>query len=860
MKAITRTPLHVLYLICILGLLWLYQQNYRTSIHWKVNTQKESITTEGLNLTQGLLDDQSVFVEKYLLLENYYGSKIRENAIYSTFFLVLSWIGIACVLVSASYFKRLWFIIYLGLFALLINRLNLDEIGFWGLKNKLAVFIPFLLISAPLIYIYEIKKNTPFIWRWISVLIAIYIASLGLEDFQIHRHHLVAHSLFSLTIGGIIFLFLISGEILFAILFFVSKNKGGKNNHLHFIFLSLIYLGNLLLSYLNVSNYFQNSFFYFDPFILLFTSSAIALWSHRHGYFFKKLPPNIFTYILIGLGIILFSVLNLSMSKGNDAVYEAFHYFILYFHIGIGIFFFFYVILNFLDPLSQGFRVYKIIPRERNFPYLSAMLGGLITTLALFLLTNKEPYHLLMSGYYNYLSDYENAKNDKQLAKQYLVESSFHGYNTHYTQYQLAWDALESGNQLEAKNYFKNASERNPSPFAAVNYANLHQHVNPNKSQAFLELMLHIYDMGEIKNNIGMIHLKKRSYRKALNIFRTSQTSKPRNQVPLVNKWYVSYLATFPTIPNDIQNDYYTSNYGVRANIISNQKSFSNSITFIDDGLENSSDLYRKAYLLNATSYFKNDSIEHLALKELTNTTDGEYKYQLQRALVVYYYKKGDINKVFKMLDDLQANANQFEKGEYLDILGKIALTQGAYQLSLDYFENAIKTGYLPSKMNKIEALACVNKKNEVQYLLSEILRKDTAKRKQINLIVAKLDSFIPPSITFPKIKIDDLSIEELKNKASQNAFDINAIIEITDYLNKKNESAAYDLLIDAIEINPYASPLLKKYILLAVDWGLIDYANEVLENLKTQIPKTEFNNFLKIYEKHLQDNSQEVW
>lgn len=76
------------------------------------------------------------------------------------------------------------------------------------------------------------------------------------------------------------------------------------------------------------------------------------------------------------------------------------------------------------------------------------------------------------------------------------------------------------------------------------------------------------------------------------------------------------------------------------------------------------------------------------------------------------------------------------------------------------------------------------------------------------------------------------------------------AILFKTTYLNtfKKEAEKAYDLLIEAISINPTSLALKKQYTLIALDMYMDVFAESTLEELKYKLSKTEFEDFQKVY------------
>lgn len=849
-----------MFISCVITMLVCYHGGYDHSIDWEVTTTGEVIEFPAWTLETDLMTHE-ITGEKFLLSETYSGSEIERNIETDQALIAVMWFALCVLMVASTYLKRYAFFVAAALLALFLNRLNLFEVGLFGIQNRMVILIPFIAFLTPLVIFHEYKKETHFLVR-LGLMITLSAGLLfGVEETALFTDHIIAHSLFGFTICGLIFLFIISEEIIFSILYVVTSGKGGKSNHVHFTILSLIYLGNLILYYLNKSGLFENSFFLFDPFLLLAISCFIALWSikFKASFLSKSLDSQTLFLITMSLGIITLLFLAHQMIRGNDAVYQAFHYFILYFHIGFGSLFFFYIIGNFIDPMIKGFEVYKIAHKERNFPYASARLGGIFAVLAFYFLANQEPYNLLRSGYYNYLAQEAKTEENILLAKEYTLQASYLGYNTHMANYNLGWYEMNKEAEFAAKTYFHNAAQRFPSPYAWVNYGNLDIEVNPSKVQAIYEEALRNHSSGEMENNLGVLHMQKNDFEKSLDYFQNASPSDQWNNAPLVNKWNV-FKRLEIIDSSSISDDYKRGNYGVKSNILTTQ-SDNTPLDFQFSQIDRAGHLHRQAYLLNALYLFDHDSLQVLARRELENSSDATYNSKLRKALALHLYKKGEVNEAFMVLDYLQAHAHQYFKGEYLDAMGKLALDQSAYKVSMEFFNEAIDVKHHESLFGKMEVLARQGKKDEIPDLLLKSLRRYPELTDKANEVLSRLDNYvIPKEKTRPIPSFDTMSDSALVSLGRKNAFHEEQVIAIVAELKKREASGGYEILVDAIEINPYSTRLLKEYALFALDWNLTDYADHTLSQLEGLLTSDELLEFKRLYEIKKKEMAEAEW
>ena len=199
-----------LFVGCILIMLWFYYQGYNSSIGWEVTTSAEVIEYSALEF-KGNIIDFKIPGEKYLLTESYTGGPITRNRIAEGIFFLSCWIGLCIVLAASSSLSRLGFLLSMALFTLLINRLNLGEIGLFGINSKMSLLIPFISFVLPLVYFHEYRSKTPFSIRLLALIVVSGILfSYGSENKILFLDHIIAHSHFSLALIGLIFLLLIA--------------------------------------------------------------------------------------------------------------------------------------------------------------------------------------------------------------------------------------------------------------------------------------------------------------------------------------------------------------------------------------------------------------------------------------------------------------------------------------------------------------------------------------------------------------------------------------------------------------------------------------------------------------------------
>ncbi|MEM6380795.1 MAG: hypothetical protein AAF705_21635, partial [Bacteroidota bacterium] len=484
-------------------------------------------------------------------------------------------------------------------------------------------------------------------------------------------------------------------------------------------------------------------------------------------------PNQSLPLLALSLGILSFLFLAQSMYNGNDAIYEAMHYFIIYFHIGFGFFFFCYIIVNFIDPLIKGYEIHKIAYKERNFPYATARLGGMVVIVGLYLLSNQEPLNLLQAGNYTRLSQKSYQNGDYLLAKEYLLEAGQRGFNIHKANYELGKIELAQGNEYRAKVFFEKASGRFPSPHSIVNFGDLALTLDRAKTRALYEEQLRSRHSSEIANNLGLQFLEDGELTKALNYFQKSENKKDWNQAPLVNKWYASVLLsdTVPFEESVIESDWLMGHYGVKANMLLTAINQHKSINFA--AFEDAKSLHRQAFLLNAAMLTTADSVAYYMEKELSTSANAENNNRYRKALAILYYKMGYVNKSLQFLDELQSRDFAINRGKHMADMGKIALLEGANQLATTYFEKAIEEGEEEGYFGKLEVLILEGKEDKVPGLLMELIGKYPEYTVTANRILDDLKKRKPGQLTAAEVAKDDNLQEDLSELSSDELLEI---------------------------------------------------------------------------------------
>ncbi|MEM9327026.1 MAG: hypothetical protein AAGA85_15265 [Bacteroidota bacterium] len=629
---------------------------------------------------------------KYTISEEFLGSAVNDTSHLTTPLLLLVGVGLSYLLAVFTFFRRTTFIVLFGLVALFFMSLQLDSYAIFGMEPPSRVgsgIIIFLYLGLGYIF-HAVRNKTPLLIRFLSfaILSALLVWYLSSLIPQLPSY-IIATGTYGFTVIAILFIILVAEEIIYAILFVITQSRGG-NSEKHFVAASLVYLLFLTLYYLKKAGIYPNLPAVMDPFLLLVVSCLVAIWSLRHKqeFFSANVGVDIdLRHLLVGSGLVAFSYLSMGFAVGNDPSYETFHYLITYIHLGFGAAFFLYIVLNFIDALIAGHNVYKIAYKERNFPYLTCRLVGLIAVAAFFFQANREPFELAQAAKYNALGEHAIKNNEGPLAEQYFVQGAISGYNNHLSNYQLAVAAQYRDRQSEAALRYRNATKRYPTPQAFANTAK--SEANAGSAQVLLEQGVNTFPRsGQLGNNLAVSYANNGRLQEAVQLLEQSKATGEWNDATEVNRWKVE--AQMGQQASQVAGAFRDGNNARKTNILSHLiETKATETPALDTAAFGGPLNLHDLTLINNAAYTGAPITSTVIQHAIQFTYNPQLQTDLRIAAALNRYLAGDINSAVQALDGLLLNANPFDKGNMAYILGLITLEQGAYSTASQYLSTA---------------------------------------------------------------------------------------------------------------------------------------------------------------------------
>lgn len=850
------------------------------AIDWLITTQLESKPIV-LNINNIFNIPAPILTELFVVQQYFEGSilKISNTAFYV--YLTIFILAFVVCLTIATYLKRITFLIYIALLVFSLFLIKLDALMLFGLKGNTSPILFSILFILLSYYFHDINKYTSLRNRLFSFLALTIVLGIIIHFFsQTNSPFLyLASNIYTLAIIiTILFIFLVGYEVIYLVLIITTQDRKNTktNNTKHFLILSFIYLLNLIFAYMKNEGHINWDIYHINAFILIIISAIIGIRGikDRENLYQNILPFYPYIGILyLAIAIISISTIGFHILQANDLVLEVFEYTIILGHIGFGSMFLFYIIGNFISLLLKNLSIHKIAFKEDNFPYISARLGGIVIILAFFFLSNKSALNKTIAGYFISQADYYQIENKTESAiLNYRYASSIKNHKSNYN-----LSHLQKG-QKKSQKYSVISTKKNPTPYAFVNAG-----LNFKKNGKFFDALFTYHegiskfpDSDQLKNNIAVLYSGSKILDSA--IYYLNNISNPRlnKKTGIINKLALSVLKDVNFVQNfssdlSIESD----RLGLNANIIAKlivQPDTIIKAAFLSPN-NRTLNIISYAYLNNLGIWsYSNPNTNFLPLIEsiLFNPKNGFYVEQLLFLKALNSYNNGKILEAFQNISQLISTYSG--DGKYAFIAGMWCLEQNSLKLVIEYLQQSIKQGNQDANVFYPLALWLDNQQDKANNFISELSDKDSIDsriatiRKLISShnksVKQKISNHFLNTISLPVNNLlDEITVAKSENNTinmdrlytlagSLNPFFLEGIQEAVNYFNKKKEEdKAYEIIINAMEVNSYSEYLIKSYINQCFAMGLESYAETGLLKLLDILSQEEYNQYEIIFD-----------
>ena len=666
-------------------------------IDWQTIARTEELQLPLLQEDFGLLR-LNLQADSYVVQQTFRGSELRVNLWPAYVLLTVLCLGLSMSLAVITSLGRFWYIVGMGLFCALIVGLRLEQIQLFGRIDKTADIL-FFLLFLPLSYFFQaIKTEVSLLVRFLSFLAVFVLLGVLIWFFSavsIPFLYIANYGLPALMVLSFLLLLLVAPEIIAGLLYLVtaSNTENSRNSMMHFSIASLVYLGNLILYYLQLRGIYDLDFYLISPFWLLPVSIMVAFYtlnarSLNFSGIISYRPLGVLLYL--SLAVICLATVAYVFATANDPLVETFEDAILYTHLGLGFFFFLYIIVNFFGLLKENKRVYRVLYKPVVMPLFSARFAGVLLVFGLYSLHGIWSIYQPVGGYYNGIGDLYMADNNYFLAEQYYRQGSQYKYGNHRSNYALASLSIKAEKPVAAMMYLKKAIERQPTPYAYANLAKLYFENNLYFDGLFtLQEGIERYPReGRLFNNLGVQFGKTQVPDSALYYLRVAAADEDLETAAVANE--LALLAKHNFFPEEQEYPYREDDIFYQTNLLALMnrspapvkapEKVNPAVLREPGGLES-------AWLLNY-ALLKNepDSLLPLRLQALIDSSAVHfYEEPAVLALGLLYYQQQNHFDAFRRLEDL-ALRSTFNQSRYYKLLGAWSLEQDAPLLAARFF------------------------------------------------------------------------------------------------------------------------------------------------------------------------------
>lgn len=812
--------------ILLLGFYWF--KGLENVIHWDILSELDEIPAALDTFSDGTLKF-TINGNAYIVKERYLASMMDINFWANHVFAVLFILGLNLLLSVFSGMSRYWFLGGMVLLAGILITFHLEIV--FNSVNQLPFLVAFGAFAGLAFYFNTFAPQINALKRFLAFLV-LSIAAAALIGFTAKVANpslaVFSYGLLSAIILSAIFILFVSHEISAGLVWVVS-NSGVKNrNHTpSFLVISSIYLLNVLLIYLEKSQYIDWNIISINPVALFGISMLLGIWGFRdyseQSNFFDF--RGIGSWLYLGLAIITTATIGYAYATANDPLIEAFEDFISYTHVAMGLCFFFYVLINFTQPLQKGLEVHKVIYKPKFYELLLFRMAAAILVFMLISFKNYNNYFQTKAGYYNAIADYYTATEDFQAAETFYKEALHFDIRNHKSNYALASLALKNGDKENTGIFLKNALEKNASPFA---YAGLSK-VLQEKAMFFDALFTLREGVSKFPQNQQLLTNVAYLYEKTkvldstfyyLNLAKTNCTD-----CDLAESNLLAYKLKYGnSSPEELQKLAFGKETTTYVSLRANRAAFdklakrqaSTNIEFTKDSAINVSQfalLYNLSSFNNAMFPYSSKDLQNIQRKEVNN----DFFEDLEFAISCRSYFSENKLEGLKQLAIL-ANDSTKHKPLYNQVAGMWFLQQGVYNKAVEFLGKA-------GDVSSIEVL----QKQNYQQTIAE----------------------------FQKVKAEEIFKTALTKKTDfdkilqENPLNPYVLSKVADFYNNtlKKPNDAYNFVFRAAELNDTSAEIWKLYTLQSLKIGLLDYVADGLAKVQQLSSPADYQAFLSIYQ-----------
>ncbi len=695
----------------------------------------------------------AVPIESYATLEYFYAGPLKINILISYVFVgVLALMSILLFSVITT-LPRFWYYVGTGLFVLFIVSMRLDVLELFGQRSFIATIVTVIAFVSASFYFNAFNTAASFTVRLVSFLLLTTGLAAIIYFFSSVEHPFLYLSVSSFIPGlilTILFIFMVAHEIIAGFVYLTSQSSTSTKSLRHFAIISLIYIVNLVFTYMNEVGLIEWNFIFINLYLLFTISGILAIWGFRKR---ESLYSNILTfnpfgaYFIAALGVIAFTTIAVFLFSYNDAALKIIRDLIIFSHIGFGVIFLLYFTSNFIGMMATNKNVYKVLYNPTSMPYATFRIAGLIATLAFVFYSQWHTYvYYGSAGIFNSMGDVQQVIGKESIANSYYLQARGYAGNNFHSAYILAGIEAERSNFEKAHLYYNTINWTKPTESSLINNANLFVLENNTFAAAasLREALTELPKSGIIKNNLGYTFLKLNQPDSAFLLF-----DQARNNAVSKESATINITGLLAEIGASINTDSLLEAFGTSSDaVVSNslliaQHQQTPLKTVINPIKNPTLDLHSATLLNNYIVYNRKEldtAFISKAFAVASDSINSDYAEALKVTLAHVYYYQNNVAKAMALMGEA-AYITQSLQGKFNYTMGLWALEQGNPQLAVSCFAYSVKQNFKEAKIYNAIALAEAGMQEEANSAASVLLESKIQSDREIGEQLKKVYS-----------------------------------------------------------------------------------------------------------------------
>lgn len=701
----------------------------------------------------------AVPIESYATVEYFYAGPLKIDTLSSYIFVAMLASMSILLFAVITTFSRFWYYVGTGLLVLFIVSMRLDVLALFGQRNFIATIAAVFAFVSVSFYFNAFNTTANFTVRVLSFL----VLTVGLGVI-IHFFSGVEHPFLYLSVSSfvpaltltIIFIFMIAHEIIAGFVYLTSQSSTSSKSLQHFVIISLIYIVNLVFTYMNEARLIEWNFIFINLYLLLTVSGVLAIWGYRKR---ESLYDNIVpfypfgAYFIVALGVIAFTSTAVFLHTYNDAVLKIIRDAIIFSHIGFGVIFFLYFTSNFLGMMAANKNVYKVLYNPTSMPYATYRIAGLIATFAFVFYSQWHTYvYYGTAGMFNMMGDVQHVTNEGSIAESYYRQARLYAGNNFHGTYILAGIETGKNNFEKAHLYYNTINWTNPTESSLINNANLYLFDNDyfTTKSSLQDAGKEFPESGIININLGYAFLKLNQADSAFIFFDRARSDNASTESSDINITGLLAQTGVSVNVDSLLQRYGTPSNAVLSNSILIASLQNQPITTAFNPLKDKVLDLHSATLLNNFIVYKRKDLDtafiNNAFRTASDSVNTDYSEALKATLAHAYYFQNNVAKAMALLGEV-AYITQSLQGKFNYTMGLWALEQGNPQLAVSCFAYSVEQNFKEAKIYNAIALAEAGLKEEANAAAASLLESKIQSDKEIGKQLQKIYAISPTDI-----------------------------------------------------------------------------------------------------------------